>query len=248
MSRPSNSLKTKVAKHDFSAPIPPRELGSSVREQIEAQKAQPNPNKFTTPDGHGGRVWLADVIGKDQHWRVQVTEAIKLAAEATREREAKRSKFSKPVYLLGGNQRGRCDLRQEILNTELAPPLKGFRVRLCVEDEAPAIGSGRRLVLVQFRGKKVILHGDGYTATIRRDAFKELVSSNKRRRKRNQVKIDRLRADQPQAECVSVGTCPEIITTNFTEVLKGDDITIGTYPDGIRSCPHVYAGSLSSGS
>ena len=44
-----------------------------------------------------------------------------------------------------------------------------------------------RLVLVQFRGKKVILHAGGYTATIRRDAFKALVASNKKYRKRNRV-------------------------------------------------------------
>ena len=88
---------------------------------------------------------------------------------------------------MNGRLRGRIghELRQAILDTELAPPLKGFRVRLLFEDQAPAIGSGQRLVLCQFRGKKVILHGGGYTATIKRDAFKELVASNRRYRKRD---------------------------------------------------------------
>jgi hypothetical protein len=36
--------------------------------------------------------------------------------------------------------------------------------------------------------KLVVLHCAGYTATIRRDTFKELVASNKRYRKRNQAK------------------------------------------------------------
>ena len=124
---------------------------------------------------------------------MHVAEAIKLAAEEAKERKAKRSKVSKPINLMGGCVRGKTDpqrgsvaLRQAILDTELAPPLKG--VRLIFEDEAPAIGSGHRLVLVQFRGKKVILHGGGYTATIKRNVFKELVASNKRHRKRNQAK------------------------------------------------------------
>ena len=117
----SNTLKTKGAKHDFSAPIPPTEP--------------------------------IDVLGYASTSRGMVAE-----------------------------------LRQAILDTELAPPLKGFTVRLIFEDEAPAIGSGHRLVLVQLSGKKVILHGGGYTATIKRDVFKELVASNKRYRKRNQAK------------------------------------------------------------
>jgi hypothetical protein len=56
-----------------------------------------------------------------------------------------------------------------------------------LEMEAPAIGCGNRLVTVQFRTRKklVVLHCAGYTATITREAFKELIASNKRYRKRN---------------------------------------------------------------
>ena len=59
VSRASKPLKTKAAKSDFETPIPP--LGRSIRAQIEAQKDQPNPITFTTPDGHKGRVWLDNV-------------------------------------------------------------------------------------------------------------------------------------------------------------------------------------------
>ena len=51
----SKPLNIKGAENDFSAPIPP-----SIREQIEAQKDQPNPIPITTIDGRKGRVWLAD--------------------------------------------------------------------------------------------------------------------------------------------------------------------------------------------
>ncbi len=59
---------------------------------------------------------------------------------------------------------------------------------MLLEDEAPEIGSGLRLVTVQFRGKKVMLHHWAYTATIKREVLNELVASNRRYRKRNQAK------------------------------------------------------------
>ena len=73
--------------------------------------------------------------------------------------------------------------------------IKGFRVRLVLEMEAPAIGCGSRLVTVQFRtvrrrkkvSRLVELHCARYSDTITREAFKELVASNRRYRKRNAV-------------------------------------------------------------
>jgi hypothetical protein len=73
---------------------------------------------------------------------------------------------------------------------------KGFPVRLMLETEAPNIGCGNRLVTLQFRKAKrnkkverfVVLHCAGYTDTIRRETFKELVASNQRYRKRNGLK------------------------------------------------------------
>ena len=101
------------------------------------------------------------------------------------------------IDILGGSGKGRGriprNLRQAILDAELTRPPKGFRVGLYFQDEAPAIGAGQRSVLVQFRGKKVILHGGGYTATMRRDAFKDLVASNRRYRRRNKPKRPQLK-------------------------------------------------------
>ena len=77
-----------------------------------------------------------------------------------------------------------------------ATPIKGFPVRLMFEMEAPVIGCGHRLVTVQFRTRKkkkveklVVLHCAGYTATIRREVFKELVASNKRYRNKPTLRL-----------------------------------------------------------
>ena len=56
-----------------------------------------------------------------------------------------------------------------------------------------------RLVTVQFRTVKrkkkvekfVVLHGAGYTDTIKRDAFKALVATNRRYRRRNHITLRR---------------------------------------------------------
>ena len=93
---------------------------------------------------------------------------------------------------------------------KLTTPIKGFPVRLMLEMEAPIIGCGSRLVTVQFRTVKrkkkvekfVVLHCAGYTDTIRREAFKELVASNKRYRKRNHIK--------PMAEVIPFPTRPKV--------------------------------------
>ena len=93
---------------------------------------------------------------------------------------------------------------------KLTAPIKGFPVRLMLEMEAPVIGCGSRLVTVQFRTVKrkkkvekfVVLHCAGYTDTIRREAFKELVASNKRYRKRNHIK--------PTADVIPFPTRPKI--------------------------------------
>ena len=86
-------------------------------------------------------------------------------------------------------------------NEKLTTPIKGFQVRLMLEMEAPVIGCGSRLVTIQFRTVKrkkkvekfVVLHCAGYTDTIRREAFKELVASNRRYRKRNQRRTPKLK-------------------------------------------------------
>lgn len=102
------------------------------------------------------------------------------------------SEFTNPIDLMKGRWRGRIGkkLRHTIVDLELAPPLKGLPVNLLFEDEVPLIGCGYRAVLCQFRGKRVVLHHAGYTATIKREVFKDLVRANKRRRKRNRNIIE----------------------------------------------------------
>jgi hypothetical protein len=155
----SNLLKTKPAK--------------TVREQVLAQRDKPNPISFGTSDGRKGRVWLGIAgVGDCLHWCVHLAEAIRIAAK---ERGAG---LNEPTNLVGGRWRtGRVSkaLRKSILETELQGRLPGFRVRLCFNDEVPAIGSGWRVITCQFRGGRVILHHAGYAATLKRDVFKERV-------------------------------------------------------------------------
>jgi hypothetical protein len=118
-------LKTKGAKTDIWTPIPPCETASPI--------------PFTTPEGEKGRIWTkADrtrVKGEEVYWLVNIAEAIKIRDREAKERAAKRSIFDQPVDL---------KLRKIILDTELAPPLKGFWVNLMFQDQAPDIGSGQR--------------------------------------------------------------------------------------------------------
>jgi hypothetical protein len=141
------------------------------------------------PDGRRGRVWLGvggkcingkwqggseRIVGDDRHWRVSLHEAAKVDEEARR--VVPRAATLRAVWA-----------------TELPEPLRGIRVRLFLEDEAPTLGSGQRLIVCQLRGKKVILHHASYSATIKRDAFKALVAANKRYRRRNAWSVGTLR-------------------------------------------------------
>jgi hypothetical protein len=58
----------------------------------------------------------------------------------------------------------------------------GLKVRLCLEDEVPAIGCGWRVVTCQFRRSKVALLHAGYSATIKRADFKQIVVGTRRAR------------------------------------------------------------------
>ena len=70
--------------------------------------------------------------------------------------------------------------------------VKGFRLRICIEDEKElqVLGCGWRIVTCQFRGNKVFLHHNGSIATMKRKAFKEMLAANKRlRRKRPALRL-----------------------------------------------------------
>jgi hypothetical protein len=138
-------------------------------------------------------VWLGTAgVGDSLHWRVQVAEAIKIAETETKERG---TGLNKPADLVGGRywkSRVGKALRKRILETELQRPPTGFRVRLCFNDEVPAIGSGWRVVTCQFRGDRVILHHAGHKTTIKRDVFKERVAATRRCIERNGPKRPQL--------------------------------------------------------
>jgi len=105
------------------------EIGPSVKAQILAQKDQPNPISFTTPDGIKGRVWLGvgapcvqgkggreRIIGNDLPWAMTAKKAFEVEQTAM-QRERRRW----PVDIMGGNRRGKIDprwLRQAILEIE----------------------------------------------------------------------------------------------------------------------------------
>ena len=176
----SKALKTKGARKHFCAPIPPGRNSSPIR--------------FTTPEGDKGRIstWegRSPVRGEEVFWRSAIAEA--KVQTALKRRQNNRSQFDRPVDLVAGTQRGSVGrkLRQLILHTEL--PLRGFTVRLILQDEAPQIGSGYRKVLCQFRGNKVVLHHGGYMQAIKREVFKALIAANKRYRiepQRPQLKL-----------------------------------------------------------
>ena len=64
--------------------------------------------------------------------------------------------------------------------------MKGFKLRICIESEKELqiLGCGWRMVACQFRLKTVILHHNGNTATMKRQAFKELLAVNKNLRRK----------------------------------------------------------------
>jgi hypothetical protein len=189
-----------VANGPFSAsksvgckPPSTPDLGAFVRAQIEAQQNQPNPIGFTLPDGTKGRVWLASdrdhskIIGDDRLWRVNTEELLR-----QRERRPKAISWlptaktlRRPIIVVGRNDPVR-DV-DDALRT-----VKGFRVRICIESEKELqiLGCGWRIVTCQLRGKTVLLHHNGNVATMKRPAFKGLLATTKRlRRKRPALRL-----------------------------------------------------------
>ena len=73
-----------------------------------------------------------------------------------------------------------------------ASPPRGFRLRLCIntEKELQVLGCGWRIVTWQFRGYNVLLHHNGSIASMKRQAFSDLISANRRlRRKRPKLRL-----------------------------------------------------------
>jgi hypothetical protein len=148
------------------------DLGAFIRAQIVAQE-EPNPIGFSLPDGTKGRVWLArdrdrsKIIGDDRLCRVNTEELLQ------RERRPKAISWlptaevlRRPIIVVGRNDPVR-DI-DDALQT-----MKGFKLRICIEGEKELqiLGCGWRIITCQFRGDKVLLHHNGNTATMKRQAF-----------------------------------------------------------------------------
>jgi hypothetical protein len=150
----SNLLKTKGAGDGFSAPMPPPEMGQFIRQSIEAQKGQPNPISFTSPDGHKGRVWLAKkIIGDDRHWRVHVSEAIKLVREGNCGFAQPRKATADIIRIEGSSHIPLTRLKPNppardpaCVEPDIWPRPWGYKVRLYIEaeEELQALGCGWR--------------------------------------------------------------------------------------------------------
>jgi hypothetical protein len=169
------------------------DLGAFVRAQIVVRQDEPNPIRFTLPDGTKDRVWFASddqgskIIGDDRLWRIN-------AEELLRQKERRPKSISwlptaetlrRPVIVVGRN-----DPVRDV--DDALGAVKDFMLRICVEDEKElqTLGCGWRIVTCQFRGKNVLLHHNGNVATMKRPAFKALIAANKRlRRKRPALRL-----------------------------------------------------------
>jgi hypothetical protein len=184
---PKNSIGTVACK-----PPSTPDLGAVNREQIEAQGATSNPVRFSTPDATKCRVWLASarkgnlIIGDDRWWRVNVADLLK--QKKTRASTSWRptpETYRRPIIVVGRNAPVR-DMDDAL------GVLKGFRVRLYIEDEKELqiLGCGWRIITCQFRRNTVLLHHHGSVATMKRRAFNGLVTANRRlRRKRPNLRL-----------------------------------------------------------
>ena len=169
------------------------DLGAFVRAQIVAQQEDPNPIRFTLPDGSTGRVSLAGdnegskIIGDGLLWRINTEELLR-----QKERPFKATPWTptaealrRPIIVVGRN-----DPVQDV--DDALGLVKGFTLRIYIEDEKELqiFGCGWRIITCQFRGNNVLLHHNGSIATMKRKAFKELLAANKRlRRKRPALRL-----------------------------------------------------------
>jgi len=139
------------------------------------------------PKANHPRAWIARV-GNQADNPTTLGEAKSLAAQMVRGLPGDRE-VADPIYslnkwaALNAEQRAQDDEKPYVKSS--AP--KGLRVRLGITNhrKLQILGCGFRVITVQFRGKTVMLHHNGNTATIDRKDFKELVASNRRYREGN---------------------------------------------------------------
>jgi hypothetical protein len=198
----SKPLKSNGAQTHFSAPIPPakrrsrkqnptRELGAFVLAQIEGQSS---PARFTTPDGTRCRLWLAGEPGDEVYYGVNVEELLKKQKRQFQPWRPTPRALRRPIIVVGRNEPVR-DLKDAL------GELRGIRARVFInaQEELQVLGCGQRVVTIQFRGKRVLLHHNGNTGTMKRPDFKAFLALNKAARARHQAYLKSLR---PSAEII----------------------------------------------
>jgi hypothetical protein len=215
---PFSSIKSRPKKRRLKK-SKTRELGAFVLEQIEAQKHKPNPIRFTTPDGTRCRVWLASkqdpkgelwpngkrysyIIGDEVYWGCNVEELLdreKKRIEGKRKAVTAWNPTAKalrrPIIVVGQPRSGVA--RNEPIRDlkDALGELRGIRARVFInaQEELQVLGCGQRVVTVQFRVNKVLLHHNGNTAAMKRPAFKEFLALNKAARARHQAYLKSIR-------------------------------------------------------
>jgi hypothetical protein len=137
------------------------------------------------PEAKHPRAWIAR-CGDQASNPTTLGETKALAAQMIRGLPGDRE-GADPIYFL--NRWAAHFVRPQSEDEPYVEPVapKGLRVRLSImgERKLQVLGCGFRVVTIQFKGKVVLLHHNGKTAAIDRAAFKELVASNRRYRKRN---------------------------------------------------------------
>jgi hypothetical protein len=110
----------------------------------------------------------------------------------------------RPIIVVGRNDPVR-DLK-DALGELREPRLAGIRARVFInaQEELQILGCGQRVVTIQLRGKTVLLHHNGNTATMKRPAFKEFLARNKDARLRGKRKL------RPRFTVIEGGKSPKI--------------------------------------
>jgi hypothetical protein len=146
----------------------------------------------------------------------------------------------RPIIVVGRNEPVR-DLKDAL--GELREPRRsvaGIRARVFINEqkELQILGCGQRVVTIQLRGNKVLLHHNGNTATMKRLAFKEFLARNKKVRREKPY----LRPQRPQSTPVysrPITSRPVLAYSrpDYTTVLQGDDYQLTYDADGHVEIP-----------
>jgi hypothetical protein len=181
-------LKSKAAETHFSAPIPP----AKKRGRKRSPTREPNPIRFTTTQGTARHAWLASntsgkrIVGDEVHWGVNVVDL--LARETKKKPRAITAwhptpkALRRPIIVVGHNEPVRH--LDDALGT-----VRGISARVFIseQEQLQILGCGQRRVIIQLRGKRVLLHHNGNTAAMKRPEFKEFIARNKAARNRHRA-------------------------------------------------------------